>query len=157
MFEPGEWIALSLALVLLLVAGAWHLTGLLSLKALIGRLRLSGHVAVLIVFWGLALLHVSEIVIGAMVYGAAINWFELGTVLEGYGDSPAGLLYLSGVTFATLGYTEQTVNGPLRLMTMMHSLSGFMLITWSATYVYSIWEESFRQSGDDGDDREKQD
>ncbi|MGI8943200.1 MAG: hypothetical protein ACR2FJ_03005 [Qipengyuania sp.] len=83
--------------------------------------------------------------------GVAIPWFGLGTVDSGYGVSPAGLLYLSGVVVATLGYTEQTVHGPLRLMTMVHSLAGFMLITWSATYVYSLWGEFFRVEGGDDD------
>jgi hypothetical protein len=36
-------------------------------------------------------------------------------------------------------------NGPIRLMVMMLSLSGFMLITWSATFIYTIWGETFRQ------------
>jgi hypothetical protein len=86
---------------------------------------------------------------GAFVYGAAIHWLDLGTVSGGYGDSTGGLLYLSGVTYATLGFTQQVVEGPLRLMTMVNALTGFMLITWSATYVYSIWGQYYRdESGD---------
>lgn len=144
-FQPGEWLALGMAFVLLMIAGVWHLTGIMGIQRLIRGLGLRRHLAVLAAFWGLAMLHLSEIVMGAFVYGVAMGWLELGSVTQGYGDSAGGLLYLSGVTFATLGYTEQVLDGPLRLMTMMHSLAGFMLITWSATYVYTIWGENFRQ------------
>ena len=145
-FGADEWLALVAAFVLLMIAGAWHLGGILTIRALIQAAGLRRYFAVLTAFWGLALLHLSEIIIGAFVYGAAIGWLELGSVTQGYGDSAAGLLYLSGVTFATLGYTEQVLDGPLRLMSMMHSLAGFMLITWSATYVYTIWGENFREN-----------
>lgn len=148
MLTQPEWIALACAMALLLLAGVWHLAGILTIRAVINGIHMRNEVGVLVAFWGLALLHVSEVVIGAGVYGAAIHWLELGTVSGGYGESAAGLLYLSGVTYATLGYTEQVVHGPLRLMTMMNSLAGFMLITWSATYVYSIWAERFRDSED---------
>ena len=143
-FEAGEWRALGAAFLLLMIAGVWHLGGILTIRGFMRRFGLRRYLAVLAAFWGLALLHLSEILIGALVYGLAIGWLELGSVTQGYGDSAGGLLYLSGVTFATLGYTGQVMDGPLRLMSMMHSLAGFMLITWSATYVYTIWGENFR-------------
>jgi hypothetical protein len=140
---------MSLAVALLFAAGAWHLMGLRAIRKLAKAQNQGGRWSVLFAFWGLALLHLSEIVGGAFVYGAAIHWLDLGTVSGGYGDSTGGLLYLSGVTYATLGFTQQVVEGPLRLMTMVNALTGFMLITWSATYVYSIWGQYYRdESGD---------
>ena len=59
------------------------------------------------------------------------------------------MLYFSGVTYATLGYTQQVAQGPIQLLAMMQSLGGFMLITWSAAFVYSIWDEQFRARPDD--------
>lgn len=143
----SEWLSLGLAVIALFASGAWHLGGILGIKRLNLACNFGAPMSVLFTFWGLALLHLSEIAAGALVYAVALGWFELGTVDEGYGDSWAGLLYLSGISYATLGYTEQVVRGPLRILTMVNALGGFMLITWSATYVYSIWGEHYREKG----------
>jgi hypothetical protein len=62
----------------------------------------------------------------------------------------AGLLYFSGVTFATLGFTAQKAVGAIRLLVMAEALGGFMLITWSATFVYSIWSDRFADTDGEG-------
>lgn len=85
-----EWIALACAVVLLLLAGVWHLGGILTIKAVINAIDVRNELSVLVAFWGIALLHVSEIIIGAGAYGAAIHWLELGYVSGGYGDSAGG-------------------------------------------------------------------
>jgi hypothetical protein len=135
-------VAAGLATVALL--GAWHLAGLMLLR----RLKPSGedrqYLAVLTTFWGLLLLHFSEIAWGAVVLALALALSDTSIVTRGYGTSAGGLLYLSGITFTTLGYTDQSVAGPARMMVMLQSLGGFMLLTWSATFVYSLWEEKFR-------------
>lgn len=147
LLSQAEWLAFAFAFALLLLAGAWHLGGILIIKAIIRKTGLQNGLMVLVAFWGLVVLHVSEIVIAAIVCGVSIHWLDLGTVAQGYGDSAGGLLYLAGITYVTLGLTQQVVDGPLRLLTMMLSLGGFMLITWSATYVFSIWQEQLAKTG----------
>ena len=124
--------------------GAWHLAGLLLLK----RFKPSGdgqnYIAVLTTFWGLLALHVSEIAWCAVMLAVALAMSNASLVVDGYGDTVSGLAYLAGVSFTTLGFTGQTVSGPIRLLLMIQSLGGFMILTWSATFVYSIWEERFR-------------
>lgn len=124
--------------------GAWHLAGLLLLK----RCKPSGdrhsYFAVLTTFWGLLALHISEIAWCAGMLAVALKMSNGSLIVDGYGDSVAGLVYLAGVTFTTLGFTGQTASGPVRLLLMLQSLGGFMILTWSATFVYSIWEERFR-------------
>ena len=53
-----------------------------------------------------------------------------------------GLIYFSGINFTSLGYTQIEAAGPLRLINMMQSLGGFMILTWSATFSYSIWSKA---------------
>jgi hypothetical protein len=54
------------------------------------------------------------------------------------------LIYFSGINFATLGYTQIDTAGSIRMISMMQALLGFMLITWSATFTYTVWQQSFR-------------
>ena len=62
----------------------------------------------------------------------------------GLDSSLADHLYFAGVAFGTLGYTHLVAHGAIRLLVMIISLSGFMLITSSATFIYTIWGKNFR-------------
>ena len=147
-----EWLILAYGFALLLGSGAWHLSGIVLIKRITPDPGKRPFLGVLLTFWGLAILHVSEIVLGAVAYWLALSFSEAGLIAKGYGDTMAGLLYFSGINYATLGYTQQVAHGPIRLLAMLQALGGFMLITWSATFVYSIWDEQFRQEqGEDGE------
>lgn len=139
----------------MMASGAWHLGGVLLLKNSIPDSKKHPHWAILLAFWGLLVLQQSEIAFSARACSMAMSIPGAGSISEGYCDSPGGLLYFSGVTYTALGFTSQVVEGPIRLFAMLKSLGGFMLITWSATFVYSIWDEQLRGSSDD--EKEEQD
>ncbi len=140
----AEWMMLAAGMVAMMASGAWHLGGILLLKNSIPSAKKHPYWAIMLAFWGLLVLHWTEIALGAVAYSVAMSIPGAGAITGGYGDSPGGLLYFSGITYATLGFTGQVVEGPIRLFAMLQSLGGFMLITWSATFVYSIWDEQFR-------------
>ncbi len=70
-------------------------------------------------------------------------WF--GTFSGAYTGSVADLIYFSGRTFVTLGFTQMETSGSIRLVAMMQSLGGFMILTWSATFIYSVWQDSVKR------------
>ncbi len=45
--------------------------------------------------------------------------------------------YHSAVSYSTLGLSE-VPEGHLKIMTALESLTGIMLLTWSATFFYSV-------------------
>ena len=96
-------------------------------------------------FVGLLLLHVVEI----LTLAAANRWL-LGWVGFGGPVSPpltwADLIYLTGVNFTTLGYTQIELTGEIRIVTMLQSLGGFMILTWSATYLFTVCQKTWRRS-----------
>ena len=139
----AEWITLGCGVVFVAVLGAWHLAGILLIQRMKPSSGRHPHFAVLVTFWGLLALHLTEIVLGALAYALVLGIEGTGALTEGYGSTMGGLLYFSGVTFTSLGFTQQTAQGAVRLLVMMQALGGFMLITWSATFVYSIWDERF--------------
>lgn len=143
----SEWLMLGAGVALLLVSGVWHLGGILAIKACKPASGEHPYLAVLVTFWGLALLHLSEIALAAGGYWLALSLPDTGAITHESGTRMAGLLYFSGVSFATMGYTAQDATGAIRLLVMLQGLGGFMLITWSATFVYSVWDERFGHSG----------
>lgn len=129
---------------LLFAYGVLHLAGLELIRRLKPRQDRHRRLGLLFTFWGLAMLHMLEIAVAAVALAFLLSQPGYGSLSEGFGSTAADYLYFAGVSFATLGYTQLEAHGAIRLLVMMLSLSGFMLITWSATFIYTIWGESFR-------------
>jgi hypothetical protein len=53
--------------------------------------------------------------------------------------------YLSFITFTTVGYGDVVVDGYLRYLTGIEALTGLILITWSASFLFiemqKYWDE----------------
>lgn len=141
----AELTVLGWGLLLIMAYGAIHVGGLGAIRRLKPSQEDHRYLGLLATFWGLALLHLLEIAIGALVLALVLSGEGTGSLSEGFGSTAADFLYLAGTSFGTLGYTQLDATGPIRLLIMVLSLSGFMLITWSATFIYTIWGESFRE------------
>jgi len=144
MMTDAEFVVLGCGLALLASYGVIHLLGLEAIRRL--RRHIEGHrfIGLLLTFWSLALLHLAEIAVAAVVLAELLRVPGLGSLSDGFGSSAADYLYFAGASFATLGYAQIEAHGAIRLLVMMIALSGFMLITWSATFLYTIWGENFR-------------
>jgi hypothetical protein len=82
--------------------------------------------------------HVIEIWIFALGYFFTLNLPEMGKLV---GDNLAhgGLMdcaYLSFVTFTTVGYGDLVVHGYARYLTGLEALTGLVLVTWSASFLF---------------------
>jgi hypothetical protein len=82
--------------------------------------------------------HVFEIWLFALGYFFTLQFPVMGSLLGNI--SADGILldcaYLSFVTFTTLGYSEIVAQGYLRYLTGVEALTGFILITWSASFLF---------------------
>ena len=58
--------------------------------------------------------------------------------------------YLSFVTFTTLGYGEIVAQGYLRYLTGVEALTGFILITWSASFLFIEMQKYWTLSRSNG-------
>jgi hypothetical protein len=102
---------------------------------------------VLLGVYGVIGLHVAEIWLFGVCLWALLHFPNAGEIS---GTHAAGLLdavYLSATTFSTLGFGDLTPVGPVRFTAGTESVSGFILITWSASFLYLEMQEFWR-SGD---------
>ncbi|EAU41265.1 hypothetical protein FP2506_00820 [Fulvimarina pelagi HTCC2506] len=139
--------ALLIGIGLILCLGIVHHFGVLTIIRITPHAEANGHVAVLVTFAGLFALHLVEIFAFALVFAALLTFDSLGNFGGSYSGSWADLIYFSGTNFVTLGYTDITVTGPIRIINMMQSLGGFMALTWSATLIYSVSGTAWHQGG----------
>ena len=100
---------------------------------------------VLLGVYGVILLHVAEIWLFGACLWALLEFSNTGAI---NGAHPAGMLdtvYLSATTFSTLGFGDLTPVGPVRFLTGTESVSGFILISWSASFRYLEMQEFWRR------------
>lgn len=138
-------MAILIGLVLVSLLGLFHHYGLLAVRALKPNADKRPQAAIIATFVGLVVLHTIEIVAFAGAYSLLLNWGGIGSLGENYDTSWEGLLYFSGINFTTLGYTQIETSGSIRIINMMQSLGGFMVLTWSATFLYAVSERAWRE------------
>ncbi len=98
--------------------------------------RLSYRPRMLAVFLSVYLTHLIEIVIYTGAYYVLNNRWGLGYFSEPFSFSLTNLFYYSTVSYTTLGLSSFYAQGPLKIVASLESLTGFMLITWSASFAY---------------------
>lgn len=54
-------------------------------------------------------------------------------------------VYLSAMTYTSVGFCDVVPVGPLRFIAGTMSLTGFVLITWSASFTYLEMERYWRK------------
>ena len=95
--------------------------------------------------FGVLLVHVLEIwVFGLTLFGLLWADPRFGAL---HGIAPATLfdhVYFSAVTYSTVGFGDVIPQGPIRFLVGTEALTGFVLITWSASFTYLEMERYWR-------------
>lgn len=124
-----------------------HYEGLALLSRRLVRVHAQRRRKVLIGVYGVILLHVVEI----WLFGVAC-WLLL--LLHGTGSLSTGApvpfldaIYLSAETFSTVGFGDLAPQGAIRFLAGTEALTGFILITWSASFLYLEMEHYWRKPG----------
>ena len=86
--------------------------------------------AMLILF----LANVVEIWLFAGGYYAAVEWFSLGELKGEFSGAIRDYAYFSVITYTTVGYGDITPIGEVRVIAGLESLTGLMMIAWSAAF-----------------------
>jgi hypothetical protein len=111
--------------------------------------RLSEHqghrrVKVLYGIFSVLLLHVVEILIFAATLWLLALWPACGTLAGEEASTFLDYFYFSAVTFSTVGFGEMWPVGAIRFLCAAEALTGFVLITWSASFTYLEMERFWR-------------
>lgn len=98
---------------------------------------------VLFAIVGMLSAHIAEI----WVFGATSALLLLGSqfgVTSGIESDLLDQVYLSAMTFTTVGIGDAQVAGPIRFLHGTEALTGLMLITWSASFAFLEMERFWR-------------
>jgi hypothetical protein len=122
-----------------------HYEGLRWMSLRLARLPALRRRKVLFGVYGVILLHIAEI----WLFGVAL-WLLLQVTNAGHlggvgNDVLLDAVYLSAITFSTIGYGDVVPAGALRLLCGTEALTGFILITWSASFLFLEMQEFWRK------------
>lgn len=168
--QAADWLVqlgvAAAALATTVAAALIHYKGMLALGEHFSRLGGGGdnrplrQRTVLKVVAALFVLHVVEIALFGFVYWGLLVFEGTGGIDGASQFGPLDALYFSAVSFTTVGFGGITPVGAIRFVAGAEALIGFMLITWSASFMFLHMQRHWRDSGDDdkkngsrGDDR----
>jgi apolipoprotein N-acyltransferase len=140
-----ELYALGIGIALVTILGIYHHYGILAIKRMTPDPDSCPHLSIFVLFPALLALHLTEIALFGAAYWGIATWGVIGDLGANYPREWGDYLYFSGTNFATLGYTALETDGPIRFVAMLQALGGFMVITWSATFIYSLWGDAWRE------------
>jgi hypothetical protein len=146
MYDNWSVNLLVAAVTVLTVAGcvAIHYEGLVWLSRKLQRLGTTQRRKVLYGVYAVFLLHIVEIWLFGFAYWGLLQVGGSGTMVGGTGPHLFDVIYLSATTFTTVGFGDVTVSGPIRFVCGTEGLIGFILITWSASFLFLEMERFWR-------------
>ncbi len=145
MFEQPYLVAAAVTLVTVVFAVMLHYEAFILLGRSVDKSVISHRRRMLVLIFGLLFVHI----IAIWMFGITVWWLvEVNSIgaLEGY-DQLAFLdyIFMSAVTYTTLGYGDMIPMGPVRFLYGTQALVGFVLITWSASWTFLEMQKNWNK------------
>lgn len=123
-----------------------HYEGLVVMSRMLATMHAHARRRVLRGIFGVLMLHVAEIwFFGLALYVLLLIDPRFGDI---HGIDPHSVfdyVYFSAVTYSTVGFGDVIPTGPIRFMVGTEALTGFVLITWSASFTYLEMQRFWRR------------
>jgi hypothetical protein len=113
-----------------------------------GLSRLAAHVhrrRLLILMFALLALHIAEVWLFGIGYSLLVGEQGASRLLGWQSGGLLEFVYFSAVVYTTLGLGDLIPQGAIRFMTGTESLTGFLLITWSASFTFLEMERLWKR------------
>ncbi len=113
-----------------------HYEGLVLLSNRLARRSGQRRRKVLYAIAAILILHIIEIWIFGFTCWLLLMWPACGHIVGSANLHLFDAVYLSAVTYSTVGFGDLAPVGAVRFLIGTESLAGFVLITWSASFTY---------------------
>ncbi len=113
-----------------------HYEVLYKLASSLHHFAISPRYRVLAGVFTILITHIIEIWLFALAYYLMINLEGMGTLTGNFDQSLLDSAYFSFTSYTTLGFGDIEPSGHIRFLTGLESLTGLVLITWSASFLF---------------------
>ncbi len=122
-----------------------HYEFLFQLSKRISKLNIKPRLRIVFGVFGALVAHSIEVWVFAVAYYQKIKSGLFGTLEGNFDGSLLDCVYFSFTSFTTLGFGDIEPIGDIRFLTGIESLTGLVLITWSASFLFfemqKYWEQ----------------
>ncbi|MCC6789622.1 MAG: hypothetical protein IT547_17455 [Hyphomonadaceae bacterium] len=132
-------LSIILTAIVVLVCTLFHYEAISRLDTFARTRRWPNHAILVWVLSALLLIHAAEIGLFAGIYGVA-ELIGIGRLRSESVLTPAEYFIFAAETYSSLGSTDVTPEGEIRLMSSLSSLIGILLLAWSASFLFSLVE-----------------
>lgn len=138
-------LAVLFSLILAAASALLHFECLKLLNGLLPRVRIIERRAkVLAGFAGAMISHWLQIMLFALAYYVLRDRFGLGGFGGHFHDVFTNFVYFSAETYSSLGLGDIFPMGSLRLVTGIETLTGLLMISWTASFTYLEMQRYWR-------------
>lgn len=133
------------ASVLVVMCVGIHYRSLLSLSLLHRRKQTHQRWWINVLILGALATHVVEMSLFSLGYALLCQHERYGHIHDATGEASTDYFYFSFVVFTSLGFGDLTPVGAIRMMTAIETLTGLVLIGWTASFLFvemQHWAES---------------
>ena len=131
------------------VAVMLHYEGLAAMSGRLARRSAQRRRKVLYAISAILVLHIVEIWIFGVTCWLLLMWPACGHIAGSANMHLFDAVYLSAVTYSTVGFGDLAPVGAVRFLIGTESLVGFVLITWSASFTYLEMAHFWDRLGND--------
>lgn len=132
-------MAFFISAVLILVTIAWHFWCVRGLYRIMPDSRdKSVFLRSVLALAALFMIHIVEILWFTGGYYAANEHLALGGFSQEFAGTFEDYFYFSTVSYSTLGLSAFNPKGAIKILTGLEALTGFVMLTWSATFFYNL-------------------
>ncbi len=121
-----------------------HHEMLYRLSQTLPKLPVRHHFRIVFGVFGSLVAHVIEICIFAVAFYLMIQQGSFGELTGNTRDSLLDCIYYSFTTYTSLGFGDIVPFGPIRFLTGLEALTGLVLITWTASFMYIEMEKNWQ-------------
>ncbi len=129
-------ITILITFILVVVCVFIHYELLRSLTNFLPKFKLKARPRMLAVISVVFIAHIVEISLFAFTYALMQHQWGLGQLTGALEGGWVDYFYFSAASYTTLGMGDLTPSGHLRFVAAIESLTGLVLIGWSASYTY---------------------
>jgi len=144
--SPGNWLVVASAIFIVALCVVAHYEVLNAcnryLPVLSPRRRRR---RVLILIFVVLVAHVAEIWLFGIGYFLLSRNYALGELAGLPTMELPDFVYFSAMTYTTVGFGDAVPVGAIRFLAGMEALTGFVMITWSASYTFLEMQRDWRR------------
>jgi ion channel len=145
--DAGNWVVVGTTIAIVLLCVGLHFEVLSNCGRFLRYVSHRRRPRVLVLILLILTTHVAEIWLFAFGYYGLVEIWALGSLRGAVGVT--GLpdyAYFSAIVYATVGFGDLTPAGPIRFLAGVEALTGFVMITWSASLTFLEMQSDWHAS-----------